>query len=78
MGDEEESATCCSRPTLKLQNGEDPVPRRVHPQDWHYLGCTHTVSTRVAGSIGRLAQYLVGDLCTTWHVLVADDFMLEC
>ena len=34
--------------------------------------------SRVVGSIGRLAQYLVGKLSTTWHVLVADDFMLEC
>ena len=34
--------------------------------------------SRVAGSIGRLSQYLAGDLCTTWHMLVADDFMLEC
>ena len=34
--------------------------------------------SRVAGSIGRLAQYLVGELSTTWHMLVADDFMLEC
>ena len=34
--------------------------------------------SRVAGSIGRLAQYLVGKLSTSWHMLVADDFMLEC
>ena len=50
---------------------------------------THTVGTfgvssasyywsRVAGSIGRLAQYLVGKLSTSWHMLVADDFMQEC
>ena len=34
--------------------------------------------SRVAGSIGRLAQYFVGELSTTWHMLVADDFVLEC
>ena len=34
--------------------------------------------SRVAGSIGRLAQYLVGKLSTSWHMLVADDFKLEC
>ena len=34
--------------------------------------------SRVAGPIGRLPQCVVGDLCTTWHVLVADDFVLEC
>ena len=34
--------------------------------------------SRVAGSIGRLSQYLASDLCTTWHMLVADDFMLVC
>ena len=34
--------------------------------------------SQIAGSIGRLEQHLAGDFCTTWHVLVADDFMLEC
>ena len=34
--------------------------------------------SRVPGSIGRLAQYLVGKLLTSWHTPVADDFMLEC
>ena len=34
--------------------------------------------SREAGAVGRLAQYLVGGSTTTWHMLVADDFMLEC
>ena len=25
-----------------------------------------------------LAQHFVGDLCTTWHMLVADDLRLGC
>ena len=34
--------------------------------------------SRVAGAVGRLAQYLIGDSATTWHMLVADDYLLEC
>ena len=34
--------------------------------------------SRVAGAVGRLAQYLIGDSATTWHMLVADDNLLEC
>ena len=33
--------------------------------------------SRVAGAIGRLAQYLAGHSSATWHMLVADDFHLE-
>ena len=33
--------------------------------------------SRVASAIGRLAQYLVGHATDTWHMLVADDFLLE-
>ena len=33
--------------------------------------------SRVASSLGRLSQYLVGARAQTWHVLVADDFHLE-
>ena len=34
--------------------------------------------SRVAAAVGRLAQYLTGYSCTTWHMLVADDYLLEC
>ena len=34
--------------------------------------------SRVAGAVGRLAQYLVASAATTWHMLVADDYLLEC
>ena len=34
--------------------------------------------SRVAAAVGRLAQYLAGFSCTTWHMLVADDYLLEC
>ena len=34
--------------------------------------------SRVAAAVGRLAQYLAGYSCTTWHMLVADDYLLEC
>ena len=34
--------------------------------------------SRVAAAVGRLAQYLAGFSCTTWHMLVADDYFLEC
>ena len=33
--------------------------------------------SRVAGSIGRLLQYLSGHSSTSWHMLVADDYLLE-
>ena len=33
--------------------------------------------SRVASAIGRLSQYLAGDTAQTWHMLVADDFLLE-
>ena len=32
----------------------------------------------VAAAGGRLAQYLAGNSCTIWHMLVADDYLLEC
>ena len=31
----------------------------------------------VAAAAGHLAQYLAGDKSATWHMLVADDFLLE-
>ena len=34
--------------------------------------------SRVAGAIGRLLQYLSGHTTTSWHMLVADDYLLEC
>ena len=34
--------------------------------------------SRVAGAIGRLLQYLSGHTATSWHMLVADDYLLEC
>ena len=34
--------------------------------------------SRVAAAVGRLAQYLVANTATTWHVLVAYDYLLEC
>ena len=34
--------------------------------------------SRVAGAVGRLAQYLVVSAAATWHMLVADDYLLEC
>ena len=33
--------------------------------------------SRVAGSIGRLLQHLSGHSSTSWHMLVADDYLLE-
>ena len=33
--------------------------------------------SRVVGSIGRLLQYLSGHSSTSWHMLVADDYLLE-
>ena len=33
--------------------------------------------SRVAGSVGRLLQYLSGHSSTSWHMLVADDYLLE-
>ena len=33
---------------------------------------------RVAGAVGRLPQNLVASAATTWHMLVADDYILEC
>ena len=33
--------------------------------------------SRVASSLGRLSQYLVGSSANTWHLLVADDFHLD-
>ena len=29
-------------------------------------------------TVGRLAQYLIGNAAATWHMLVADDYLLEC
>ena len=34
--------------------------------------------SRVAAAVGRLSQYLAGYSSTTWHMLVADDYLLEC
>ena len=34
--------------------------------------------SRVAAAIGRLSQCLVARAATTWHMLVADDYLLEC
>ena len=34
--------------------------------------------SRVAAAVGRLAQYLAGYSCITCHMLVADDYLLEC
>ena len=33
--------------------------------------------SRVASSVGRLLQYISADTCTSWHMLVADDYLLE-
>ena len=33
--------------------------------------------SRVAGAIGRLLQYLSGHSSTSWHMLVADEYLLE-
>ena len=33
--------------------------------------------SRVAGAIGRFPQYLSGHTSTSWHMLVADDYLLE-
>ena len=33
--------------------------------------------SRVAGAIGRIAQYCTGAQAITWHLLVADDYHLE-
>ena len=34
--------------------------------------------SRVGGAVGRLSQYLSGYDATSWHMLVADDYLLEC
>ena len=34
--------------------------------------------SRVAAAVGRLARYLVARTATTWHMLVADNYLLEC
>ena len=31
----------------------------------------------VAAAVGRLVQYLSADTSTSWHMLVADDYLLE-
>ena len=33
--------------------------------------------SRVAAAVGRLVQYLSADTSTSWHMLVADDYLLE-
>ena len=33
--------------------------------------------SRIATALGRLTQYMAGKSATTWHMLVADDFLLE-
>ena len=33
--------------------------------------------SRVSSVIGRLSQYLAGNTAQTWHMLVADDYLLE-
>ena len=34
--------------------------------------------SRVGAAVGRLSHYLAGYDATTWHMLVADDYPLEC
>ena len=34
--------------------------------------------SRVGGAVGRLSQYLSGYDASSWHMLVADDYLLEC
>ena len=34
--------------------------------------------SRVSSAVGRLTQYLASDQAETWHMVVADDFHLEC
>ena len=34
--------------------------------------------SRVGGAVGTLSQYLAGYDATSWHMLVADDHLLEC
>ena len=34
--------------------------------------------SRVASAVGRLLQYLTGYSSTSWHMLVDDDYLLEC
>ena len=65
----------------------------IHLDDWHLLGCqvipggdvlpseSHRrpiIGPRVAAAVGRLAQHIAGNSCTTWHMLVTDDYLLEC
>ena len=33
--------------------------------------------SRTSAALGRLTQYMAGSSATTWHMLVADDFLLE-
>ena len=58
---------------------------RVRPEGAIYVNTVGTFGvasasyywSRVAGAIGRIAQYCTGTQAITWHLLVADDYHLE-
>ena len=58
---------------------------QVHPGGWVYVNKVGTFGvasasywwSRVAGAIGRIAQYVPAHSAHTWHLLVADDYQLD-
>ena len=78
--------------TADVTEAHTQVP--IHPDDWHYLACRVVPGGKVfvntAGMFGiALVSYdlshvaaavgrLVGRTAPTWHMLVADDYWLEC
>ena len=58
---------------------------QMHPGGWVYVNKVGTFGiasascwwSRVAGAIGRIAQYILGHSAYTWHLLVADDYALD-
>ena len=49
----------------------------IVPQDWHFLAAQVHPGGWVYVAIGRIAQYIPGHSAQTWHLLVADDYMLD-
>ena len=77
--------------TADVTEAHRQVP--IHPDDWHLLGCQvvpggevfvkyggnvrHCMASYYWSRVG-LSQYIPAHSCTTWHMLVADDFLLKC
>ena len=58
---------------------------QIRPGGWENVNKVWTLGiasasywwSRVACAIGRIAQYILGHSAQTWHLLVADDYMLD-